>query len=229
MRGVKLLLSALTLAVCSTGAAAKAPETWDGLVQVKSKKLALGYLLPGADFRAYSKVMFDAPEVAFSKNWQRDFNRSTMTLSGRVTDKDMKEMVDGAKQSLSKIFPERFTREGYQVVSEPGSDVLRLSVAIIDLEVNAPERDIPGMSRTYSVDAGEATFAIEARDSMTGQLLGRAVDRREAGDGPTYRRTYSSNMADFEQLFDTWAGITARGLAELKSMSPVNTDGIRKQ
>ena len=229
MRGVRLLLSALALTVCSTNAVAKAPSTWDGLVQVKSKKLALAYLLPNADFRAYSKVMFDAPEVAFSKNWQRDFNRSTMTLSGRVSDKDIREAVDGAKASLSKIFPDRFAQEGYQVASEPGPDVLRLSLAIIDLEVNAPDQNVPAMSRSYSVDAGEATFAIEARDSLTGQLLGRAVDRREAGEGPTYRRTYSSNVADFEALFDNWARIAARGLNELKAVSPVNTDGIRKQ
>src|SRR4030095_1463511 len=229
MRGVRLLLSALALAVCSTTVVAKAPSTWDGLVQVKSKKLALAYLLPSADFRAYSKVMFDAPEVAFSKNWQRDFNRSTMTLSGRVSEKDIREAVEGAKASLSKIFPDRFAQEGYQVASEPGPDVLRLSLAIIDLEVDAPDRVVPGMSRTYSVDAGEATFAIEARDSLTGQLLGRAVDRREAGEGPTYRRTYSSNVADFEAPFDNWARIVARGLNELKAVSPVNTDGIRKQ
>ena len=79
----------------------------------------------------------------------------------------------------------------------------------------------PDGSRTYAVDAGEATFAIEVRDSLTGQLLGRAVDRREAGEGPTYRRNYSSNLADFEALFDDWARIAARGLTELKSVSPV--------
>ena len=229
MRGVRLILSALALAVCSTSVPAKAPATWDGLVQVKSKKLALGYLLPHADFRAYTKVMFDPPEVAFSKNWQRDFNRTTMSLGGRISDQDVRDGVEKAKESLSKIFPERFTHEGYQVVSQPGSDVLRLSVAIIDLEVAAPDQNLPGRSRTYSVDAGEATFAIEVRDSITGQLLGRAIDRREAGEGPTYRRTYSSNIADFEALFDNWARIAARGLTELKSVSPVDTDGIRKQ
>lgn len=229
MRRVTLLLSAMALAVCSTTAVAKAPATWDGLVQVKSKKLALAYLLPHADFRAYSKVMFDAPEVAFSKNWQRDYNRSTMSLGGRISDKDVRDGVEKAKESLSRIFPERFTQEGHQVVSEPGPDVIRLSLAIIDLQVDAPDQNVPGISRTYSVDAGEATFAIEARDSITGQLLGRAVDRREAGEGPSFRRTYSSNIADFEALFDTWARIAARGLTELKSVSPVNTDGIRKQ
>jgi len=229
MRAVKLIVAALALAVGALGATAKAPETWDGLVQVKAKKLALAYLLPHADFRAYSKVMFDQPQVAFSKNWQRDFNRSAMTLSGRVSDKDVRDTVTQAEASLTKIFPERFTHEGYQVVAAPGPDVLRLGVAIVNLEVDAPERDVPGRSRTYAVDAGEATFAIEVRDSLTGQLLGRAVDRREAGEGPTYRRNYSSNLADFEALFDDWARIAARGLTELKCVSPVDTDGIRKQ
>jgi hypothetical protein len=229
MRGVKLLAAAAALTMMSAGTAAKAPATWDGLVQVKAKKLALGYLRPDADFRAYTKVMFDQPQIAFDKDWQRDFNRSTMSLAGRVSDSDVRDAVEEAKKSVSKIFPERFAQEGYQVVTEPGPDVLRVTLGIIDLQVAAPDRDLGARSRTYSMDAGEATFVVEVRDSLTNQLLGRALDRREAGEGPTYRRTYSSNIADFEALFDNWARIAARGLNELKAASPVNTDGIRKQ
>ena len=113
MRGVKLFLAALALTIGAPGAAADAPATWDGLVQVKSKKVALAYLLPHADFRAYSKVMFDPPQVAFAKNWQRDFNRSAMTLSGRVSDKDMRDTIEEAQASLSEIFPKRFAKEGF--------------------------------------------------------------------------------------------------------------------
>ena len=229
MRGVTLFSTAIALALCSTALAAKAPETWDGLVQVKAKKLALGYLRPDADFRAYSKVMFDPPEVAFSKDWQRDYNRSTMSLAGRISDSDVRDAVEEAKKSAANIFPERFVQEGFQVVTAPGPDVLRVSVGIVDLRVNAPDRDLGARSRTYSMDAGEATFVVEVRDSLTNQLLGRAIDRREAGEGPAYRRTYSSNVADFEALFDNWARVAARGLSELKAASPVNTDGIRKQ
>ena len=126
MRAVRLVFAALAMAAAAAPVTAKAPETWDGLIQVKSKKLALAYLLPHADFRAYSKVMFDQPQVAFAKNWQRDFNRSAMTLSGRISDKDVHDAVSQAESSLTKIFPERFTQEGYQVVTEPGPDVLRL-------------------------------------------------------------------------------------------------------
>ena len=91
----------------------------------------------------------------------------------------MLQAVGEAKKSLSRIFPEQFTKAGYQVVSEPGPDVLRLSLAIIDLTVNAPDTMVAGRSSSYAVDAGEATFAVEARDSLTGQLLGRGIDRRE--------------------------------------------------
>jgi len=229
MRGVKLFAAAAALALLSASAVAKAPASWDGLVQVKAKKLALGYLRPDADFRAYSKVMFDPPQVAFNKNWKRDFNSTTMSLAGRINDSDVRDAVDAATKSVSKIFPERFAQEGYQVVDAPGPDVLRVSVGIIDLEVAAPDRDLGARSRTYSMDAGQATFVVEVRDSLTNQLLGRALDRREAGEGPAYRRTYGSNIADFEALFDNWARIAARGLNDLKAASPVNTDGIRKQ
>jgi len=67
------------------------------------------------------------------------------------------------------------------------------------------------------------------RDSVTNQLLGRAIDRRAAGDtGPVYR-TSVSNRDDFKQLFQTWANIAAKGLTELRAASPIDTDGIRKQ
>ncbi len=228
MRRAILMLAALAL-IGATGAAAKAPETWDGLVLVKAKKVAAAYLLPHADFRAYSKVMFDPAEVAFRKNWQRDFNRSTSTLGGRISDKEMRDAINEAQSSLDKIFAENFTREGVQVVNAPGADVLRLSVYVVDITVNAPDVATSAMTRTYSLEAGEATLALEARDSLTGQLLGRIVDPRVAGDGPTYRRTYSSNRADFEALFETWAKLSARGLTELRAASPIDTDGLRKK
>lgn len=228
MRRMKLILAAAALAFCAAPSLAKAPASWDGLVNVKAKRLALAYLLPHADFRAYTKVMLDPAEVAFAKNWQRDYNMSSASLGGRITDKDMRDAIVEAQASLDKIFAERFAEEGYQVVTEPGPDVLRLSLGIADLTVNAPDKLVAGRSTTYSVEAGEATFVIEARDSLTNQLLGRGIDRREAGEGPSYRRTYSSNKADFEALFDTWARNSARGLTELKSASPVDTDGIKK-
>jgi hypothetical protein len=86
------------------------------------------------------------------------------------------------------------------------------------------------MSATIAADAGTATFALEARDSQTGQLLGRAVDAQAAGDdGLAYRRTYGTNVGDFEDLFKTWAQVSAKGFDELRSSSPIDTDGMQKK
>ena len=111
--------------------------------------------------------------------------------------------------------------------------MLRLSTAVINLAITAPDRPTAGRSYTFSVDAGEATVVIEARDSMTGAVRGRAVDRRTAGDtGGGLRgglRTSFSNRADFERMFRSWAKASVEGLAELKALSPVDTAGAARK
>lgn len=229
MRGFKLMLAAVALTTVVPVSAVKLPATWDGLVEIKAKKLAAVYLLPDADFRIYSKVMLDPAQVAFQKNWARDFNRSTMSLGDRVTDRDAQKAIADAQSGLDRIFAETFAKQGYQVATAPGPDVTRISFAVVDLLVTAPDVRV-GRGASFALEAGEATFVIEARDSLTNQLLGRGLDRRAAGDdGSAYRRTSVSNRADFEDLFQIWADIAAKGMTELRSSSPINTDGIRKQ
>ncbi len=66
---------------------------------------------------------------------------------------------------------------------------------------------------------------LEARDSSTGALLGRVVDRRETQDTQGLQvTTRVTNLADFRTLFDRWAKISVKGLNELKELSPVPMD-----
>ena len=57
------LMAFFTLALAGVVSAADMPENWDGLVEVKPKRMDAAYLLPGADFRSYTKVMIDPSEV----------------------------------------------------------------------------------------------------------------------------------------------------------------------
>ena len=92
IRTLAASLIALALLVGSVPAviAAEPPTTWDDLKLVKSSRSARLYLLPGANFQPYSKVMLDKTEVAFRKNWARDYNQSSRTVSRRVDDDDIK-------------------------------------------------------------------------------------------------------------------------------------------
>jgi len=205
-------------------AATAAPPTplVEGFDQVKAKRVDQAWLLPGADFSAYKRVMIDPAEVAFRKNWMRDVNRSQRGAS-RVREEDAVKIAAAARDGFNEIFAEAFTKAGYEVVTESAPDVLRLTPAIRDLYITAPAALQDFGNKVYSVEAGDATLMLVVSDAPTGAVLGLAVDRREAGDRGGSQitrldwRTTSSNRHDFERLFKAWAKDCVDGLADLKS------------
>src|SRR4051794_11851601 len=188
-----------------TGANAQAPATWGGLVKGQSKRVEHVYLQPGADFRGYTKVIVEPTEVAFAKNWQRDYNRSSVSLGSRVSDSDVEEAISKGVSAAGDIFTDAWTKGGYAVVTTPGPDVLRIKTGVLNIRVNAPERQVAGRSNSFSGEAGQATLFVEARDSLTGALIGRAVDPRVVGDSSVAWRTSVTNRGDFRDQVQHWA------------------------
>lgn len=217
---------AATALACLAGAMAHAQSSSasdnEGLVLVKSKMLDKAWLLPGADFRPYKKVLLKEAEVAFQKNWLRDMNSNRASLAAKVTDADAARIVQEARTGFNQIWPETFKSNGWEVVTAPGEDVLQVRPAVINLYVNAPAAATASATRTYTVEAGEATLLLEVRDSRTGTLLGRFADRRQTSRSPRPQLTDSvTNRAEFGSLFMNWAGIAAKGLKELQASSPL--------
>jgi len=215
-------LTALGLAWATGSAgASKVPTEWDGLSRVKSKRLEYVFLAPGADFRPYSKVQLDPTEIAFKKNWQRDYNRDTRGLSGRISDSDVQRVIVEGGAAASTIFAEAFAAGGYPVATAPAADVLRIRTAVVNISVTAPDVPMAGRSRTFASEAGYASLILEARDSMTGALLGRAVDHSLAGDTAALMRNRVTNRADFRQVVKVWAKNSVLGLNLLKTSTTV--------
>ena len=198
-------------------AASALPPPYEDLIHVKSKKLDAVYLLPGADFSAYSKVMIEPVQVSFRKDWVKETNRSR-GLSSRIDEDDAQRIAQAARSGFEDVFVAAFKSKGYEVVTSPARGVLRLSPAIVNLYINAPQQSGPGISRSYTVEAGGATLVLEARDSITGAVLGVAIDRSETrGSGYATLTTSGSNRADFEQLFKRWADICVKGFEQLRA------------
>jgi hypothetical protein len=88
-----------------------------------------------------------------------------------------------------------------------GEDVLILRPAIIDLDITAPDVGRQGRSRTYTATAGAATLFVELFDSYSGDLIGRAVDRRatRSTGGFAIRSNRVTNRADARREFGRWA------------------------
>ena len=218
-------LAALILLVGTTAGAQDASSTWDGLVEIKPKRVDAAFLLPGADFRPYTKLMLDPVEVAFEKNWARDYNRESVGVSNDLKQEDLDRISQGARDLFAEVFAEAYAKAGLQVVTEPAPDVLRLRAGVLDIFIAAPDNMSAGRSRTYTMEAGHATLFLEVRDSMTGKLLGRALDKRatrESGFAQVANRV--TNLSDFRALFKQWANISLKGFEELRAVSPVPAD-----
>ena len=215
-------LAAVVPAAPALAAKAKPPTEWDGLVRRPSKRMEFVYLAPGANFQEYKRVIFDPTELAFRKNWLRDYNSTAMGLSGRITEKELQDVISKGQKEADEILTEAFTEGGYAVASEPGPDVLRLRMGVVNISVTAPEVNLSARSRTYAEEAGYATLIIEARDSVSGALLGRAVDSKVAGDNSMLIRNRMTNRSDFRSLMKRWATGAVKGMTELKAQSPVS-------
>ena len=133
-----VLISTMSLSLAVT--ADEMPSSWDGLVAVKAKRMDAVYLMPGADFRAYTKVIFDPTEVALRKDWLRDYNRSTGSLSQRITDADVQKAFEKVRSKFSGSFSKAYSKAGYQVVTTPGPDVLRVRTGVVNLSFSAPDK-----------------------------------------------------------------------------------------
>jgi hypothetical protein len=207
--GVALIAGAtIAAAQISSGAAS---SDVGGLVEVKSNRFDQLYLRPGVDFRGYTKVMLNPAEVTFAQNWLTEMNRNRIAVLQGTTAADADGIADDVRASLREVFANAFRSEGYEIVAAPGSDVLELSLGVVDLYINAPKTVTQALpSRVLTNEAGRATLVLEVRDSTTGALLGRFVDRNTAanrgGSRPRFRTTTTvTNRFDFEALFGAWA------------------------
>jgi hypothetical protein len=146
---------------------------------VKSRTLDEVYVRSNADLSSYRKVMIDPGKAELRKNWLKDTN-SQRSPARWLTPSDAQEITDQAAKSLAPAIADVFKREGYEIVTAPGPGVLRLSPSVTDLYVNAPYYPTPGIQKTNVRDAGEAMLSLDVRDSVSGELQARIIDRSTA-------------------------------------------------
>jgi len=181
-------------------------RTFDNLVVVEESPVAMAYINPDVDFSVFRRVAILEPYVAFRSNWLRDQNR---TRSRNLSARDVARIKQDIATIFEREFSDRLEAAGYEVVDVAGDDVLVLRPAIIDLDVTAPDIRAAGRSRTYSASTGAATLYVQLFDSITGEIVGRAADRRGVrSPGGTINWTNSvTNIADARRIMGAWADI----------------------
>ncbi len=177
--------------------------SFDGLVAIEESNVHMAYIDPNADFSVFQRVAILEPHVAFRSNWRRDVNRSR---SRNVRASDVERIKEDVAGIFKDVFTEQLEAAGFEVVNYADEDVLILRPAILDLDITAPDTRSAGRSRTYTAGSGAATLYLELFDSLSGAIIGRAVDRRAARSG-TFATVSNrvTNRADARREFRVWA------------------------
>lgn len=223
----KSLIAPLVLALLAAGAAAAAGKdelpavSPEGLVLQKGKVAKVLYVRPGVDFSKYGRFAILECPVAFRKDWQRD----QMEQGKRVSDKDMADIQAALSAEFKKIFTDELQNKGgYAVVTEGAPDVLVIRPAIIDLDVAAPDTMSPGRGFTVTASAGAMTLYVELYDSVSSQILARAVDREDADNFGSFQvANRVTNMAEADRMLRRWASALRSRLDEVRAAAPAAT------
>jgi hypothetical protein len=196
------LVAALILAVLSPflALADSSSSPFPGLELVPAKNIGALYRRPDVDLTAYNKILIGEPAVQFSKNWNPR-NYGTFGLSAAQLTKIRAELAAMAKG----VFTKTLSDGGFEIVTDVGDGVLAITPNIVDVFINAPDVPTAGRSRTYTMDAGSATLALQVNDAVTGTLLAVALDSRRSGTSSMRWTTSVSNRAAAEQMLKNWA------------------------
>lgn len=208
-------VAVLCLGGCQTTSESpiSAMSTEDGLVRTDVKGIQSVYKRPGVNLATYDKILLRPLIVEFAKNWQpeRDGGSALYEMNPPDRERIKKDLADAFYDVSKRVLQEQ---GGYRFVTEPAADVLEVQPAIVNIFITAPDvsRDNPGIVRTYTANAGEMTLIAELHDSVTGQLLARAYDRREDNRDMWQWTTSVSNTADARRVIGEWANQLRKAL-----------------
>ena len=215
-----LLLSAmLGLPAIAMAQDTDAEAASDALVLVEKDRRGAIYADPEADWTVYSKIMLDEATVAFRRNWERD---RRLDRTGYVSPRD----IERIKTDLAGLFDTVWVEElaengGFEIVDEPGPDVLRITPKIVDLDVYAPSTSSATPTYSFTNSSGRMTLKLELYDSETGDLIALASDTQQS----TYRgrmewTTGPSNRGDARDMLRNWAQALNARLQEATGKTP---------
>jgi len=222
----RTLITLLLLSIPVVGVARKEPTlqegpdaevTFDGLVRVNNAGFARAWAAPDIDFTRYTKIMPGGAEFEFrAVRGGNTASRSSSKSEFPMSDSDKQKLAE----VVSVIFDEELAKsKRFAIADRPGADVLIVRGALLDIvSMVPPER--AGRSEIYLTRVGEATLVLEIVDSMSGETLARAAERRaaESTGRSAIRASPVTTWAEVKRLARRWAIKLREGLDGLESV-----------
>lgn len=165
MRTHGILILALLLGACGSTKNSGFLTDYSRLEPDEQYPGDLTWEKPGVDLRIYDRLLIDPVVVIVDED-------SKAAALGE-------EVLRKVASAYSRILRETIAPY-YTVVTEPGPTVLRLRIAITDVEPALESAEDP-----LGVSVGHAAMEAEMTDSVTGEQLAAAVDRMAGSSAGT--------------------------------------------
>ena len=211
------------LGLAMAGCASKPPTvqtgpdaevSYDGLHLVDNSVFKLAWADPDADWARYNKYIPGGAEYDF-----RAVKKGSSTQHMRSGQSEF--WIDDAsreklKEETSAIFAEELAKSTrFTQTDTPAGDTLILRGALHDIVSNVPPDQI-GRGEVFLSSVGEATLILEAVDSLSGEVLFRAVERRSMDRaGQAIRVSSVTTWAEVRRLVRRWATTLQQGMDSL--------------
>ena len=187
--------------------------TEEGLHRVHPSIMEAAWVKPDLDLSGYSRVLLMPTAVRFRDVRERSTDARTRAMTEEFPlPQDRKDWLTALWQAAVET---RFRREeSYEFYGGIEPNVLIVQAFLIDVVSRIPPI-APGSTYTIVSDPWSATVVLELRDAMTGEMLARTIDRRNATGlleiGEVWYRT--------EDLITRWAEVVAGRLDQLSDLS----------
>jgi len=220
MKGLMPVLLPLLIVACTSAPPAlqtgpDAERTFDGLVRVDNSRFRNAWADPEVDFSQYNKAMPGGARFEF-RAVSKTAGRTSLPRGNQrdswISDANRDKLVD----TVSGIFKEELSKaRGWEAAEEVGPDVLILRGALLDIVSFVPP-EMRGRGNIYLASVGQATLVVEAIDSISGEVVFRAVERRsiEPTGGATRANTVTT-WSEVRRWARRYATILREGLESI--------------
>lgn len=220
MKNSVYIVLALALAGCTSQPTVQtgpdAEVSFDGLHKIDNSAFHDAWADPDADWARYDQFIggeafFEYRAVKKTAKYSSirpPASTDEFYIDEKNRERLTKEVTDIFTEELAKS--ERFTR-----TEEPGQNVLIIRGGLHDIVSRTPPELIT-RGEIYIRSFGEATLVLEVVDSMSGEVLARAVERREAGSSSAMVAANTvTTWAEVRRMVRRWAVTLRKGLDNL--------------
>ena len=219
---LKITFATLCLGFLAAASAAKDPTidtrekaeaSFDGLLPVRHAKFARAWVDPDIDLSGYTKIMGGGAEFQF---------RAARKPSGTSAGRSMRNQTDfpiseknqiKLAETAGEIFEAELRKSTrFEWTEEKGEDVLLVRGAMLDIVSHVPPEQV-GRNEIYLSSVGQITLVLEMIDSVSGDVLARAAERRQLDTtAGTARSNPVTNWSAFRRVAQLWASRLRDGL-----------------